>query len=228
MNQNDPTANATVVWIDIAAGTNSVRLDNVGLINGGVGVRMDAPADEPAGVSPGRPLFLMANDLEIDFPVLNAIELVRGEEVQLSNCYVQGSKTLNGIYVAPTWNSEIQITNTRIFGNARSGIVLGGGSHALISNNIIGDNSIAGTGLWSGVLILPGVCDFVLSANHIGNVFRGQNSSAHKYGVEVQQGMSDRYIVTANTLTGNAACVVDGGLGPNKQIVSNVCVSKPA
>lgn len=109
MNQIDPLANATVVWIDIAAGTNTVRLDNVGLINGGIGVRMDSPSDDPAGVSPGRPLFLLANDLEIDFPLLNAIELSRGEEVQLSNCYVQGSKLRNGIYVAATWNSEIQI-----------------------------------------------------------------------------------------------------------------------
>jgi hypothetical protein len=50
---------------------------------------MDSPADDPAGVSPGRPLFLIANDLEIDFPLLNAIELARGEEAQLSNCYVQ-------------------------------------------------------------------------------------------------------------------------------------------
>lgn len=109
MNQNDPAANTTVVWIDIAAGTNTVRLDNVGLINGGIGVRMDAPADTPAGNSPGRPLFLLANDLEIDFPVLNAIDLVRGEEVQLSNCYIQGSKTQSGINVRPTWNSEIQV-----------------------------------------------------------------------------------------------------------------------
>lgn len=50
---------------------------------------MDSPTDAPAGVSPGRPLFLIANDLEIDFPLLNAIELGRGEEAQLSNCYVQ-------------------------------------------------------------------------------------------------------------------------------------------
>ena len=72
----------------------TVRLDNVGLINGGVGVRMDSAADTPAGEDPGRPLFLIANDLEIDFPNSYAIALLRGEEVQLSNCYIQGSKTL--------------------------------------------------------------------------------------------------------------------------------------
>ena len=75
--------------IDIGAGTNTVRLDNVGVINGGTGVRMSSAADAPAGVAPGRPLFLIANDLEIDFPSGNAIELVRGEDVQISNSYIQ-------------------------------------------------------------------------------------------------------------------------------------------
>ena len=66
-----------------------VRLDNVGLINGGVGVRMSSAAREPAGFYPGRPLFLLANDLEVDYTSGNAIELLGGEEVQLSNAYVQ-------------------------------------------------------------------------------------------------------------------------------------------
>lgn len=50
---------------------------------------MDSASDEPAGVAPGRPLFLIANDLEIDFPALNAIELLAGEDAQLSNSYIQ-------------------------------------------------------------------------------------------------------------------------------------------
>jgi hypothetical protein len=88
---NGPSANSSVVWIDIGAGVNTVRLDNVGLINGGTGVRMAAASDTPAGEYPGRPLFLLANDLEIDFPSGNAIELLYGEEVQISNGYVQGA-----------------------------------------------------------------------------------------------------------------------------------------
>ncbi len=75
--------------IDIGAGANTVRLDNVGLINGGTGVRMGSAANDPAGVAPGRPLFLIANDLEIDFPSGNAVELAAGEDVQLSNSYIQ-------------------------------------------------------------------------------------------------------------------------------------------
>ena len=55
-NNGDPRANNQCVWIDIGAGTNTVRLDNVGLINGGTGVMMSSPADSPAGEDPGRPV----------------------------------------------------------------------------------------------------------------------------------------------------------------------------
>jgi hypothetical protein len=94
----------------------------------------------------------------------------------------QGSKTLNGIYVGPDWNSEITIVNTRIFGHNRSGVVIAGGAHALVSNNLIGDNSIAGMGLYPGVSVASGVSDFIFTSNHIGAIFRGQQSSAQKAG----------------------------------------------
>ena len=47
-----------VAAADIGGGVNTVRLDNVGLINGGTGVRMSSPSTVPAGLYPGRPLFL--------------------------------------------------------------------------------------------------------------------------------------------------------------------------
>ena len=63
----------------------------VGLINGGIGVRMSSPSPDPAGFTPGRPLFLLANDLEIDYPSITAVLLLEGEEAQFSNCYIQGA-----------------------------------------------------------------------------------------------------------------------------------------
>ena len=48
-----------------------------------------------------RPLFLIANDLEIDFPSNHAIALLTGEEAQLSNCYIQGSLNGSGLYIGP-------------------------------------------------------------------------------------------------------------------------------
>ena len=89
---NVPNAgNRSVVWIDVQSGVNTVRLDNVGLLNGGTGIRMASAQDDPPGVTPGRSLFLFGNDVEIDFPCGNAIELLQGEDFQLSNSYVQGA-----------------------------------------------------------------------------------------------------------------------------------------
>ena len=52
---------------------------------------MSSPSPDPAGFTPGRPLFLLANDLEIDYPSITAVLLLEGEEAQFSNCYIQGA-----------------------------------------------------------------------------------------------------------------------------------------
>ena len=203
-----PDVNQTCVWIDIGTGVNTVRLDNVGLINGGIGVRMDAPADSPAGESPGRPLFLIANDLEIDFPKLVGVALLRGESVQLANMYLQGAGSGSGLLIGEGWNSEVMVTNSRIFGHARSGIELLGGVHTIIANNVIGDNSNVGRGVASGIFVAANVSDFIISNNHIGAVFSGQGAANTKWGIEIEKGNSARYVITGNTVVGN----VKGGV----------------
>ena len=218
-----PSPNTSCVWIDIGAGVNTVRLDNVGLINGGIGVRMDSPSDQPAGEAPGRPLFLIANDLEIDFPRSAGLSLLRGEGAMLSNMYLQGSQTSSGLYVGPRWNSELMVTNSRIFGHHLSGIELWGGAHTLISNNVIGANSAAGVGVASGIFVATNVSDFIVSHNHVGDVFRGSSSAMSRWGVEIQKGSSDRYVVTGNTLVGAVnGGVFDGGDGSSKSVEGNV------
>ena len=70
--------------------SNTIRLDNVGLISGGVGIRMDMsfPVGTvyPAGPTANYPLFLFANDLEIDFPQIDDIQLENGRVANLVNC----------------------------------------------------------------------------------------------------------------------------------------------
>jgi hypothetical protein len=174
---NDASANSSVVWLDIGGGVNTVRLDNVGLINGGTGVRMASPATNPAGLYPGRPLFLLANDLEIDYPSGNAVELLEGEEVQISNGYIQGagakilvdrrqndSSLGVGVLVGPNFDSEIMITNTRFFGHALQAVEIGGGKHTVISTCVITENSIAVQKNASGVLVKAGVSGTQLQA----------------------------------------------------------------
>ena len=222
--QNTVLGNASVVWLDMASGANTLRLDNVGLIHGGIGLRLSSedPTGTP-GVSPGRPLFVFANDLEIDFPLMNAIQLDQGETVTLSNAYLQGSQTKNGIFVGPGFNSELQVTNSRIFGHSLSGIVLGGGRHHLFTNNIVGDNSIVGVNVSSGILVKENVSDFIITSNHVGAVFKQQIQSQHKYGIEIEKGSSNHYIITSNALYGNiAGGLFDGGEGKSSSVDQNL------
>ena len=83
-----------------------------------------------------------------------------------------------------------------------AGVELAGGRHALFSNNIIGDNSIAGSNASSAVLVRSGVSDFIVANNHIGAVFNAQQSAQHRYGVEIEAGTSDRYVVANNLPNG--------------------------
>ena len=124
------------------------------------------------------------------------------------------------------------VTNTRVFGHRLSGVEIAGGAHATFTNNIIGACSITGRGVASGVLVKAGVSDFIIQGNHIsdvfegnhiGDVFDGQNSSNTKFGVEIEAGPTDRYVVSANTLIGNAVGgLKDGDSGLWKSVAGNV------
>eukprot|EP00747_Dinoflagellata_sp_TGD_P047738 gnl/TRDRNA2_/TRDRNA2_145185_c0_seq1.p1 gnl/TRDRNA2_/TRDRNA2_145185_c0~~gnl/TRDRNA2_/TRDRNA2_145185_c0_seq1.p1 ORF type:complete len:530 (-),score=64.06 gnl/TRDRNA2_/TRDRNA2_145185_c0_seq1:224-1648(-) len=223
--KHDPkNGNEDVVWIDIGAGANTVRLDNVGLVNGGIAIKMSSPeARATPGVDPGRPLFVFCNDLEIDFPKLHAIHLAQGESFLCSNCYIQGAQNNgHGVFADVGWDSELQILNSRIFGNTGAGVVLAGGRRALLSNNIIG-HSNAGNSIYPGVLVFPGVSNFVVTGNQIGPVFGDDNTSQQLHGIEIRAGESDNYVVTNNILVGSKSSgLLDGGTGSKKSVMSNV------
>ena len=78
---------------------------------------------------------------------------------------------------------------------------------------VIADNGLAGAGAGpakrrAAILVRAGVGDFVLQGNVCGPAMRGDGANFTSYGVEVEPGRSDRYIIAGNKLTGNR----DGGL----------------
>ena len=108
------------------------------------------------------------------------------------------------------------MTNSRVFGHRKAGLELAGGSHAVIAHNMIGANG-------NGILVRANVSDFIIQGNHIGAVFKGGVPTSQLHGVEIQSGSSDRYLVSANTMTGNSgSAFIDGGAGKNKQVVGNI------
>ena len=119
-----------------------------------------------------------------------------------------------------SFSSELMVTNTRFFGHALSAIELRGGHHATLSNNVIGENSLAKHDAVSGVLVRSGVSDFIITSNHIGSLL---SKGTQRYGVQIERGASDRYVVSMNTLTGNlAGGLEDFSTGKSKAVQSNV------
>ena len=197
----------------------------MGLINGGVGVRLDTdfPAGEPQ-VGGNIPLFLFANDLEMDFPALDCVQLVAGRVANLVNCYVQGAGAGYGIRVLPTWGAEFQLSNSRLFGNALAGVHLGGGVDAVISGNILDNNGlrVVGPGAATGVEVAANVSQFIISGNAIGPVTVPGNTLA-TVGIRVASGSSDFYVITNNMCRGHQlGAVSDGGTGPDKTVTGNL------
>ena len=93
----------------------------------------------------------------------------------------------------------------------------------LLSNNMIGDNSIAGPNASSAVVVRAGVSDFILSNNHIGVVFNAEQLAKHRFGIEIEAGSSQRYVVQGNTVTQNlAGGISDAGTGKGKSVANNV------
>ena len=58
-----------------------------------------------------------------------------------------------------------------------------------------------------------------MQGNHIGSI----PSETTSYGVQVEAGASDRYVLAMNTLTGNVrGALADGGRGVHKTVSGNV------
>eukprot|EP00045_Choanoeca_perplexa_P006760 m.58517 g.58517 ORF g.58517 m.58517 type:complete len:447 (-) comp13769_c0_seq2:233-1573(-) len=200
------SSNQSIVWLHMGQGCNTVRADNVGFINGGIGVRLDSqfPAWSDPGAEPAKPLFLFANDLEIDFPLMDAIQLVQGRTVNMVNSYVQGAKNGSGLWIAPTWTAEVQVSNTRFFGHGKRGIFIQGGTDVVLTGNIIADNSIQTAQKYPAIEMVTPSTRVTLTGNQVGDTDLGPNTQGRtSYGIVVGAGVA-KVLVTSNMCCDNA------------------------
>lgn len=134
---------------------------------------------------------------------------------KFSNCWFTGSTGGQGLRATGTVQG-LQVSNCDIYGNASGGIVLGSSGGTVINNCVI-----AGSTTSSGISISAGVTDFTITGNHIAP---GGGYGANQYGIYVNAGASDNYIIADNMLLGNTtANLVDTGVtGTNKIVKNNV------
>ena len=100
-------------------------------------------------------------------------------------------------------------------GGSGLGIVAG----AVAGVTVIGGNMGQNTG--AGILIGAGIKDFTITGVQAG-AYAGWQGNGN-YGITVQSGASDRYIISQNRTTGNTSGgVSDGGSGSNKSVTANI------
>lgn len=96
----------------------TVSLQNVAMVNANRGVWVTNTAN--AGI---LPLFIFADDLQVDFPQGECVRLEVGAYFWFTNCYMHGSATASGLYVGPSVSADtVHVTSGLNTGHARYGI----------------------------------------------------------------------------------------------------------
>jgi hypothetical protein len=195
-----------LIWLEQGSYAYSLVVEGAALLNATVGFSM---AD---GLATGTsyPTFAFFWDLEVDHPYGTGIQLSNGEGVHITGCWVSSSITGNGIFIGASHRGEVQVSDTRVYGNAQSGILWQAGPvDLLVSNCVIGDNSASGSALFDGFAAAASATRFVLDGNRIGDAV-GSGGNNQRYGIFINTGASS-YVLSNNTVTGN----VTGGISPS-------------
>jgi hypothetical protein len=181
-----------------------------------------------ANTTDSYPTWLHAFDLECDHQWNSAVILNGGEGCFITTSWIGSSLSGNGLVTMPPspstgvsgWRGELLLSNSRIMGNAQTGILLNGGVDACINNCAIGDNGGQTPNTYNGITVASGVSKFSITGNKIGDAI-GTTFNGQAYGVYIFSGGSDYYQVIGNILYGNTVGQIgDFGNGSNK-IVQN-------
>jgi hypothetical protein len=179
-----------------------------------------------ANTTDSYPTWIHAFDLECDHQWNSAVILNGGEGCFITTSWIGSSLSGNGLVTIPAstgvsgWRGELLLTNSRIFGNAQTGILLNGGVDTCINNCAIGDNGTQTPNTYNGITVASGVSKFAITGNKIGDGI-GTTANQQAYGVYIFTGASDYYQVIGNILYGNTVGQIgDYGTGSNK-IVQN-------
>jgi len=141
--------------------------------------------------------------------------------LELSNCW--GNSNDRGFQTGTTGViNGVTISGGSWSNNAKDGIgILSGTNYKIIGGAEVFTNSTDGSALFDGIVFAAGISGFIVSdiACGSGGEFPTNNQ---RYGIVVNTGASDRYIIADNLVTGNVTTdVIDAGTGANKRVANN-------
>ncbi len=140
------------------------------------------------------PAFLQAHDVETDFSNQESIYVSAGQRFNISNPYLHGSATSNGITITGSVY-HFTVMGGNITSHYKAGIANFGGTSIKLADVEIYNNSQAGANSYSGVECYTGGIMTL-----VGNVISGSN---HAYGIN-NTGSATRITMNANDLSGNS------------------------
>ena len=195
----------------------SARIKTASFIDGAYGVLMTDTQNTGAS----WPYWLFCFDLECDHNYYCSTWLRYGEGFFVTTSWLGSCLEWSGVIFDTTWKGESGITNSRIVASNQHGILINGGVNCDISHNIIGANSQAASGANHGIFVGSNINEFTIMGNKIGDL----HSLVEKqgYGVLVNVGTSNNYIISGNRCHDNVTGKVsDGGTGVNKSVTGNI------
>lgn len=142
--------------------------------------------------------FMYGHNLQVDFPVQDAVRFDAGISIKIVNLYAQGSKQARGVVVGENVTS-VSITNPYIRGNALDGVQIAGQDVQITGGQVI-MSSWSKLGHYDGVKILGTAQRVTLCGTQIGRV-KGVGSP-QRYGVYIAYG-AQNVTVAGCDLTGN-------------------------
>ena len=168
------------------------------------------------------PEFIRFNGAESENANLDGFLIEQCNHLWMDSIYATVNNT-NGISFSNKFNSTCLVSNADIRGNKEYGVLINGSSGIIISNSRIGGNSVKSSNNYSGITVGADVSDVTFTNNRIGGDINCTGNGNQKYGILINTGSSDNYIITNNDLSGNATnSISDGGSGINKKIKSNI------
>lgn len=139
-----------------------------------------------------------------------------------TNCWFSAGRSgSGGAGVLLSNTDEMSFTNSKFFNNGGPGASVSATSKRTVftSNKFESNSETAGSGVSHGLVFAPGTTDFVVQGNVAHN---GLYTGVQGWGIIVNTGASDRYVIQNNLVSGNATGgVADGGTGTNKNVANN-------
>jgi hypothetical protein len=213
-------AGSTSTGLIVSGSIESIYVSNAEIINQLDGIAISSTGSH--GTFDAEPMWCRFNNLVVDGNSRYGLDINKMVMAGFSNCIF----TSNGSTGVRLQNvDEVIFSNCSSMRNGQHGWHLSTGAQRvrLIGCSGIGNSVITGN-TYDGAHIDAGISDFVIQGGYYANTFstNAMTSNQQRYGVRVDSGASDRYIIANNLVsTNSSAGINDNGSGVNKLVANN-------